>query len=134
MAKPIELARVHGAAYHFAFISRDKAEIATQLGVSERTIHRYAKMDAWHQALDVFGYTGERAFVKQVTRDASRDNPDYQRAKSKYRGAYLSCVSNHELASHVEYFTGISAKRVREWAKQHNWHDEFFNEVMERMK
>ena len=121
MAKPIELARVHGAAYHFAFISRDKLEIAHYLGVSERTVHRYAKLDAWHHALDIYGYKGERTFLKWVTRHPERDNPDYKRAKREYLDFSRSYVGKSSLARRVERATGIPQARIREWAKKYDW-------------
>lgn len=125
MAKPIELARVHGAAYHFAFISRDKAEIAYYLNLSERTIYRYSKMKEWHHALDLFGYSGERAFLKRATRDASRDNPDFKLAKEKYRAFYLSGDNQEDIPRRVEHFTGIPATQVRKWAEKHQWFKAF---------
>ena len=121
MAKPIELARVHGAAYHFAFISRDKLEIAHYLDVSERTIHRYAKMDEWHHALDIYGYKGERTFLRRVTRHPERDHPDYKCAKREYLDFYAGYVSKSALARRVERATGIPRKRIREWARKYDW-------------
>lgn len=128
MAKPIELARVHGAAYHFAFISRDKAEIAHYLGLTERTIQRYAKMDAFQRALDIYGYSGDRTFLKRVTRDASRDSAGYKRAKSVYKTYQNRGVYSRSLARRVSEATGIPVARIRSWAKQYNWFDECHEE------
>lgn len=121
MAKKIELALVYGAAYHFAFISRDKSQIATQLGLCERTIYRYAKLPQWHHALDVFGYTGDRAFLKKKTRNPARENPDFEWVESVYGEAWFFGVKTHQLASFTARETGVSQALIRKWARKNNW-------------
>jgi len=128
MAKKIELATFYGAAYHFAFISREKSEIANHLGLSERTLYRYSKMPEWHRALDVYGYTGDRCFLKARTRDIERDTPDFEIVKQVYREAWIVCVPTHQLASYTARHTDVPEARIREWAKRYNWVKAFESE------
>ena len=53
------------AAWHFANTTRDAKQIARTLGVSERTIHRYAEDPVWQDVLNEWCYEGPQNFRVQ---------------------------------------------------------------------
>ena len=71
LPRPVE--KIHAAAYHFAHISRDLHDIAEALGVSVWTVRDWAQSREWENALNAFGYQGDRAFTKRAhTRPRTR--------------------------------------------------------------
>ena len=83
MARTKDLAMIHGAAFYFANISRDKKRIAEHFGVSVRTIERWSKEPEWEQALNAWGYTGERSFTPPPRRDiANESRENYEKGES----------------------------------------------------
>ena len=123
--RKIPIAKVHGAAALFAFITRDAKEIAAYFNVKDSTIKKWAKTPYWTQALDLFGYTGSRNFEKAKTRDPQRDAGEtYDIAKAAYMRAVFDGIPPHQRASHVAKAVGITPRRVRNWAKRFKWESE----------
>ena len=120
---PIEM--IHGAAAIFAFVSRDIHTIAGYFDVKDRTIRRWAETPQWENALNVFGYEGERGFETQPLRDTQRDAGDtYEVAKSAYLEAVQNGIPPHQRASIVSQSAGITPRRARNWAKRFGWENE----------
>lgn len=123
--RKISIAKVHGAAALFAFITRDAQQLATHFKVSDATIKRWAKTPDWEHALDVFGYTGDRAFEAQPFRDTQRDaGKAFQLAKEAYMKAVFDGIPPHQRASRVAKEAGITPRRARNWAKRFDWGSE----------
>ena len=124
-AREIPIPKVHGAAALFAFITRDGKEIAAHFNVSEATIKRWAKTPHWEHALDVFRYTGDRAFQTQPFRDTQRDaGKAFQIAKAAYMRAVFDGIPPHQRAARVAKEAGITPRRARNWAKRFDWESE----------
>ena len=123
--RKIPIAKVHGAAALFAFITRDTAELAAYFNVTTATIKRWAKTPDWEQALNQFGYTGDRSFETQPFRDTQRDaGKAFQLAKEAYMRAVFDGIPPHQRASRVAKEVGITPRRARTWAKRFEWESE----------
>ena len=123
--RKIPIAKVHGAAALFAFITRDAQQLATHFNVTPATIKRWAKTPDWEHALNQFGYTGDRAFETQPFRDTQRDaGKTFQRAKEAYMKAVFDGIPPHQRASRVAKEVGITPRRARTWAKRFEWESE----------
>ena len=123
--RKIPIAKVHGAAALFAFITRDAQQLATHFNVTPATIKRWAKTPYWTQALNQFGYTGDRTFETQPFRDTERDaGKTFQRAKEAYMKAVFDGIPPHQRASRVAKEVGITPRRARTWAKRFEWESE----------
>lgn len=121
MPKVRELPLLHAAAYIFVHTSRDIKKIASLVGVSERTIRRYAETEEWHHALDVFKYTGDRSFNTQPTRDVKRLRK-YETAKDVYIKEYRAGTPKHKLATVTAIrLPDLQPRTIRLWAKKYNW-------------
>lgn len=121
MAKTRDIAMIHGAAFYFAYTSRDKKSIASRFGVTERTIERWSKEPDWHQALNAWGYTGERTFAR-VDRDiASTSRERFEQAKAIYIKAFKSGEPLHRLATITGKATGLPPSTIRRWTNRYNW-------------
>lgn len=123
MPKQIDLALLHGAAYHFAFISRSRHEIADNLGLSQRTITRYAAHPEWDNTLNLYGYTGERSFIPKKRRDTITENPTYKKAKQVYLTFIADGIPKHKLASLTAEAVGEKPAKIRDWKRKYNWTD-----------
>ena len=124
MPKKKDLAKIHGAAVYFAFVSRDIKEIAATFSVTDRTIRRWCEEEPeWGKALDACGYDEDRAFETKPTRDPSREvSKLYIKARTEYRILHQSGCPQHKLASLVaSNVKGLSQRRIREWAKKYAW-------------
>ena len=114
--------KIHGIAFYFAHISQDLREIAEATGVGERQIRRYAETKEWQHALDVFGYTGDRNFATQPTRDTVRDAGEiFEKARQVYLEAMHNGQPKHKLARITADAFGLTPKRVRTWAQKYGW-------------
>lgn len=112
---------IHGAAFYFAYTSRDKKSIASRFGVTERTIERWSKEPDWHQALNAWGYTGERTFAR-VDRDiASTSRERFEQTKAIYIKEFKSGEPLHRLATITGKATGLPPLTIRRWANRYNW-------------
>lgn len=123
MAKTIDLARIHGAAFYYAYISRDKKIIAEHFQVSVRTIERWSQTEAWRDALKAWGFTGEPTdFSSPPKRDiATKSRENFDRAKRLYIEALNAGEPDHKIASIVGEATGLPPSTIRRWAKRYNW-------------
>lgn len=126
MANTIDLARIHGAAFYFAYISRDKKIIAEHFQVSVRTIERWSQTDAWKDALNAWGFTGDNTgFSSPPTRDIARKSREnFDRAKRLYIETLNAGEPDHKIASIVGEATGLPPSTIRRWAKRYNWREE----------
>ena len=116
--------KIHGAAFYFANISQDLSDISQATGLGERQIRRYAETREWNQALDVYGYTGERNFDTQPRRDTVRDAGEtFEKARQIYLQAMQAGTPKHKLASITADELGLTPKRVRIWAQKYNWQE-----------
>ena len=123
--RKIPIAKVHGAAALFAFITRDAEKIGDYFSVTDTTVKRWAKTPDWEHALNQFGYTGPRSFTKDRTRDTQRDaGKTFQRAKEAYMKAVFDGIPPHQRASRVAKEVGITPRRARNWAKRFEWESE----------
>ena len=60
------------AALFFAGVSHP-VELAARMGISVRTVHRYASRPEWDAALDNLGFVGDRKFTKYAPGRKPRD-------------------------------------------------------------
>ena len=98
--RKISIAKVHGAAALFAFITRDASELATYFNVTDTTMKRWAKTPHWEHALNQFGFTCSRSFTKDRTRATQRDAGEtFNTAKNAYMKAVFDGVPPHQRAS-----------------------------------
>ena len=114
--------KIHSAAFYFAYISQDLCQIAKVTGLGKRQIRRYAETEEWDQALDVYGYTGNRNFETQPSRDTVRDaGGTFEQARQIYLDALNAGTPKHKLARITADALGLQPKRVRTWAQKFNW-------------
>ena len=124
MAK-VNVVKLHAAAFYFSAYSQNAGEIARHVGVSERTIHRWAALSQWDSALDALGFTGERAFVYHQKRDTQREHGAvYARAKEVYIGFLREGVSKYKLASKTAEVVKLPREKISRWARTDNWRGE----------
>ena len=124
MPHPRLVKKIQRAAKHFARVSRDVHRIAKAFGVTEYAVRKWAKTPEWGQALDALGYTGDRRFAKRPTRDAARDAGKLLiKARKVYRAALQAGEPLHKLASITAKKTGLSRRRVYEWAEKYRWRE-----------
>ena len=128
MPRQKDLRIIHGAAFYFAYVSRDINEIAKKFGVVERTVRRWAENDPeWHQALDAWGYKGDRNFVLQPKRDTARDTgADFAKAKEAYQNAFKAGEPPHKLATIASATVGLPRRRIHDWAMKYGWRENSF--------
>ena len=120
MIKPT--GKIHAAATYFAFVSRDINAIAKALGVDTRTIRRWQKDTHWESARGNVNYTGNRSFETQPARDTQRDaGTGFSDARTIYLDELNAGTPRHKLASLTAKATGLTVRRVREWAKRYGW-------------
>ena len=116
------IAKIYAAATYFAFVSRDINAIAQVFGVDTRTIRRWAKDPHWEIALDTVNYTGDRCFETQPYRDTERDAGDtFEKARTLYIEALNTGVPKHKRARLTAEATGLTPRRIRNWANRYGW-------------
>ena len=121
MAK-VNVVKLHAAAFYFSVYSQNAGDIARHVGVSERTIKRWAALDAWQAALDALGYEGSRAFVYHPKRDKVREHGAvYLKAKSVYLVFLNEGVSKQKLAGMTAEVVGVDREKISRWARTENW-------------
>ena len=124
MPRPKNLIKIYGAAFCFVHISQDLTEIAEATGLGERQIRRYAETPEWDKALDAWGYTGNRNFVTQPTRDTVRDAGEtFEKAREIYLEAMQAGEPKHKLARITADALGLQVERVRKWATKYRWRE-----------
>ena len=125
MPQRLPIAKIHAAAWFFTKHSRDLNAIATEFSVSTDAVRKWAKTPEWDAALDAFKYTGDRSFAKKKTRDAERDAGDllYQ-AQDTYTKLIQEGTPDHKLVSMTAEATGLTDRRIRDWAKRYGWADQ----------
>ena len=116
--------KIHAAATYFACVSRDISAIAKAFGVDTRTIRRWQKDEEWDVALGNVRYTGDRNFDTQPFRDTERDAGEtFEKARMAYIEARNTGVPKHKLARLAAEATGLTPRRIRNWARQFRWAD-----------
>lgn len=124
MARTETIAKIHGAAFYFAHISRYRKEIADYFDVQERTITRWAKQPEWEQALKVWKYDGERTFLEPPRRDIAKGHTElFKKARDAYIEALIAGKPTHKLATIAGEAVGLPRTTIHRWAKQHAWRD-----------
>ncbi len=122
MARTKDVALIHGAAFFFSYVSRDRSKIADHFDVSERTIERWSKLPEWHEALNVWGYTGDRDFIRKPRRDIAYSSRErFDQAKAIYIDAFKSGSPLHSLATITGEATKLPASTIRRWANRYHW-------------
>ena len=122
MHYPKTLIKIHAAAYHFAHISRELADIANAFGVCESAVRKWAKTETWTQALDTLGYEGNRKFASLPKRDTTREKPEIlETTRTIYCYLLRAGVPRHRLPRLVAEATGVKQRNVYDWAKRYNW-------------
>ena len=128
MPREKNLIKIHGAAFYFAHISQDLREISDATGIGERQIRRYAETPEWDNALTAWGYTGDRNFTTQPSRDTIRDAGEtFDKARKIYIEALKAGRPKHKLASLTAEQLGLTPKRVRIWAQKYGWREQVHN-------
>ena len=98
------------------------ADLADEMEVSDKTIYKWIKTDEWHDALDALGYTGDRNFHREPTRDLNRDAGDLvNQAKQIYDNAVRDGISSKKAVTAAANELGLQRQRVQLWAKRFNW-------------
>ena len=125
MPKRKNLTKIHGAAVYFTYVSQDVEDIAIAFRVSKRTVKRWAANDPeWRKSLKACGGSTDLKFQPKPTRKADRDAGDlFNKAKDVYIQAHADGEPLHKLARITadEVKSGLSPRRVHEWAKKHQW-------------
>ena len=114
------------AAYLFAGGTQDATEIARRIGVSVRTIDRYAETRLWQKTLTLCNYQGDRSLQKQATRDPQRDKDTaelVEQARQIYNQLIAEGVPVHKRASTTAEKLGLERERVFRWAKRYHWNE-----------
>ena len=125
MPHPKTTIKIHAAAFYFAHISRELHRIVEIFDVSEFTVRKWAKTQAWEKALEVFGCTGERNFITKPRRDTARDNGEtFEKARKVYFQAMLDGESKHKLATIAGESVGLPRRRIHAWATKYGWREE----------
>ena len=116
------LVKIPAAAFYFARISRDIHQIAAAFDVTEWAIRKWAKTREWEEALETFGYRGDRSFATQPTRDTKRDNGElFEKAHEVYTEAIDAGKPKHQLATIVAARVGVPRRRIHDWAMKYDW-------------
>ena len=116
------IGKIHAAATYFAFVSRDITAIAQAFGVDTRTIRRWAQDEEWEIALQNVNYTGDHSFETQPYRDTERDAGDtFEIARTLYIKALNTGVPKHKRARLAAEATGLTPRRIRNWANRYGW-------------
>ena len=124
MAHPKTTIKIHAAAFYFAHISRELQRIVEIFGVSEFAVRKWAKTQAWENALEVFGYTGERSFITKPRRDTARDNGEiFEKARFVYLQAMRDGQPKHKLATIAGDAVGLPRRRIHAWAMKYSWRE-----------
>ena len=124
MPQRLPIEKIHAAAWFFAKHSRDLNTIATEFSVSTDAVRKWAKTPEWDAALDTFKYTGDRNFAKKKTRDAERDAGDLlYEAQDTYTKLLQEGTPDHKLVSMTAEATGLTDRRIRDWAKRYKWRE-----------
>jgi len=124
MARPKNVAKIYGAAFYFAHISRDKKEIADYFNVQKRTVTRWSKQPEWEQALEAWGYQGERNFITPPRSDIANNNKKlFKKARDIYIEALLAGEPTHKLATITGEAVKLPRATIHRWAKQHGWRE-----------
>ena len=124
MAQVTSIGKIHAAATYFACVSRDISEIAQVFRVDTRTIRRWQKDAEWEIALQNVNYTSDRSFNTQPFRDTQRDAGDtFEKARQIYIEALRNAEPKHRLATIAAKATGLTPRRIRNWARQFRWAD-----------
>ena len=123
MPKAKPTAKIHAAAFYFAHISRDVREIAEVFDASVWTVrNNWSETPEWHDALDAFAYDGDRHFIHRKTRDTLRENgEDFKKVRDSYLRKLADGVPVHRLPAQVSEETGVSKRRIAQWAERFGW-------------
>ena len=118
----LNLKKIRAAASMFA-TGAHPTEIAKELGVSVRSVKRWADTQAWHDALDALGYTGERKFKRKKNRDViSESGEQITQAKSVYDAIVAEGVHHPSKVIRIcSERTGIETARLYNWRKRFGW-------------
>ena len=125
------IVELHAAAFHFV---KEKTatsqDIGNYIGVSKRTIERWATTDAWHEALDALNYTGARDFrgrgKKQPDAAAPprRAGEDFETVKTTYFAVRKEGVHPRNAAKITAERTGVNRRRIDRWVERYGWREE----------
>ena len=127
MARPKDVAKIYGAAFYFAYISRNKQEIAHHFDVQKRTVTRWSKQPEWEQALKVWKYEGERTFLTPPRRDIAKGKKEqFEKAREVYIEALSAGEPTHKLATIAGEVVRLPRTTIHRWAKQHGWREPIF--------
>lgn len=123
MAQQTNLVKLHAAAFLFTENPQISiAEIATRVKTTEKTLYKWRGTAAWNEALDVFGYTGDRSFRRKPRRDTRREAGDLlKRAETLYRQFLAGGYTSKQAVSATAKALGLNRPRVEQWRKRYNW-------------
>jgi len=124
----MNIVELHAAAFHFVKDPTATAlDIGTYIGVSKRTIERWATTAEWHDALDAIDYTGSRDWrgrgKKQPDTDAPPRNAglDFQQVKTTYFAVLAEGVHPRNAAQLTAERTGVNRRRIDRWVARYGW-------------
>ena len=121
MAQVKPVAKIHAAAAYFVFVSRDPKQIAKAFNLKNvRTVHRWAETEEWEEVLDVCGYEGDRAFQHLPVSD-TEGGTSFEDARQAYLKTARDGVPQSQRAAVAAEAVGMTARKIRDWARRYNW-------------
>ena len=100
-------------AEHFAGGVRHPEPLAKLLGLSARTVRRHYKTDAFHEALDALGYTGDRSFTTKTTKPFL---PEHEKARQMYDE--MTDIPKHKRLGEIAKALGLTYQRIHVWHRK----------------
>ena len=92
-------------------------------------IRRWQKDKEWEIALQNVNYTGDRSFDTQIpfetpsARKTRNAGETFEKARQIYIEALRNAEPKHRLATIAAKATGLTPRRIRNWARQFRWAD-----------
>lgn len=124
----MNIVKLHAAVFQFVKEQTATAQdIGNFIGVSKRTIERWATTDAWHDALDALDFTGPRDWRGRGKKppDAAapprRAGEDFETVKTTYFALLASGVHPRNAANITAQRTGVNRRRIDRWVKRYGW-------------
>ena len=127
----MNIIKLHAAV--FLFVKEHTAtaqDIGHFIGVSKRTIERWATTDAWHDALDALHYTGTRDWRGRGKKPPDAAAPprsagqEFERVKTTYFAVLAEGVHPRNAAKITAERTGVNRRRIDRWVVRYGWRAE----------
>lgn len=126
----MNIIKLHAAVFQFVKEQTATAEdIASYIGVSKRTMERWATTDAWHDALDALGYTGNRDWRGRGKKPPDAAAPprsaglDFETVKTTYFAVLNEGVHPRNAAKITAERTRVNRRRIDRWIARYGWRE-----------